>query len=402
MNKSTKLNTFSIMMAYLAIMGFNAVTPAMNTFMNVWGETASSSTIYLISTLPLLVMCPVTIITGKLAGKYIKYKTLAVAGNLIYVIGGCAPVFLTGNLAVILICRAVFGIGIGITTPLGNALVLESFDEERSNRLLGYGTLIMNFGGILTQQLSGIFCSISWNLTFLSYACGLLPLIFSFFITEPEKKVSDSDTQEISAAHKTAIPAAVWILSVSILLLNTANISLMMNVSILMANNKGIDSSVLSAITLSCFTVGGCIAGLVFGKLYRKFMRLLIPAAVILCIAGQLLLLYGPNTAVMSAGTLLIGFGFSITHTGVYSIIGNCVPEDKVSFSISIVMTFLNISGFLSTYYLALIEKIFGESLITSYYAAIAIYAVLAVFYFLYRPKKKNIYTDLHNAEPGL
>lgn len=381
MKTTSKLNTFSIMVAFLAIMGFNSITPAMNTLMNVWGETTSPSTIYLVYTLPMLVMCPVTIIIGRLAGSVVKYKTVAIVGNLLYVIGGCAPVFLNDNIGIIILARIIFGIGIGMVMSLGNALVLGTFEPDKANKLLGYGTLIMNLGGIIMQQLVGIFCAISWNLTFLAFAFGIIPLIFSFTLKEPPKRIEANTTKSSGK-----LPVAVWILGISILFLNTANISIMMNVSIMMAG-KGIESSVLSAITLSMFTVGGCISGLVFGRLYQKMPRLLIPAAVILCIAGQLLLLFGGSVVVMSVGTFCIGFGFSIAHTGVYAIIGDCVPPEKVSFAISIVMTFLNISGFLSTYYLSLIELIFGESLITSYYVAIVLYVILAAFYFLYRPK---------------
>lgn len=98
---------------------------------------------------------------------------------------------------------------------------------------------------------------------------------------------------------------------------------------------------------------------------------------------------HGPGILIMSAGTFCTGFGFSTLHTGIYAYVNLCAAKTVVPFAISIVMTFLNISGFISTYYLAAIERIFGNSLYTSYYIAIAIYLVLAFIYLFYHPEKK-------------
>ena len=379
--ENTKKKEVTILLSFISLMAFSAITPAMNTFFNAW-PSVPMTTIYLIFSLPLLTMAPVTIITGKIAGKSVSFKSLAILGNFMVVIFGCAPAVFSESITGILICRALFGIGLGIITPIGNTLALRSLDEERSNKVLGYGTLVMNVASIILQQLSGILCGIRWNLTFWCFAIGILPLIGSFFITEPAALAVEETTT------KQKLPGSIWLLATTLLLLNTANLALMVNVSILFAN-KGIDNPVQSALALSFFGIGGCTAGLVFGKCYSRLKGFLLSFSILLCVVGQLLLLFGPGILIMSVGTFCTGFGFSTLHTGIYAYVNLCADKTVVPFAISIVMTFLNISGFISTYYLATIERIFGNSLYTSYYIAIAIYLVLAFIYLFYHPKKK-------------
>ena len=121
----------AIMSIFCLCMGVGTITPALNTIMQAFPDLPIS-TIYLASTLPSLTVIPATIVAGMLAGDKAKYKTLAIIGIVIFILGGVAPYF-SDNFTVILIERAVFGIGLGIISPLGNALILLD-DVQTSGR----------------------------------------------------------------------------------------------------------------------------------------------------------------------------------------------------------------------------------------------------------------------------
>ena len=81
---------------------------------------------------------------------------------ILFLAGGVAPAFLN-NFTTLLLSRAVFGIGIGLLSPLGNALVLGLFEGQERANMLGLGGVVMNLGGIAFQMLVGFLAAISWR-----------------------------------------------------------------------------------------------------------------------------------------------------------------------------------------------------------------------------------------------
>ncbi|MGL6198761.1 MAG: hypothetical protein ACRC3H_07485 [Lachnospiraceae bacterium] len=85
-----RLKAAAIFSLYLIGLGTSAVIPA----------TAKLAAAFpghdynLISTIPTLAMIPGIIMAGYMGGKRLKYRTLAVAACILYLVGGIAPVFL--------------------------------------------------------------------------------------------------------------------------------------------------------------------------------------------------------------------------------------------------------------------------------------------------------------------
>ncbi|MEY7999111.1 hypothetical protein AB8U03_02660 [Clostridium sp. Mt-5] len=82
----------AIMATGLLIMGIGATSPALASIAQAF-PNVSPTLIMLIATLPPLVLVPFSLLTGKLAGSKLKYKTLAVIGIILFVIGGFLSVF---------------------------------------------------------------------------------------------------------------------------------------------------------------------------------------------------------------------------------------------------------------------------------------------------------------------
>lgn len=84
--------------------------------------------ILLISTIPQLCGIPVSLITGKIAGSKVKYKTLAATCALI---GGVLPFFIR-SFPIILLSRVIFGLSYNISVPFTNSLPLLYFDKQKA------------------------------------------------------------------------------------------------------------------------------------------------------------------------------------------------------------------------------------------------------------------------------
>lgn len=104
---------------------------------------------------------------GRYCGrKKVKYRTLALTGCIIFTVSGTLPAIVGGSFAFILVTRALVGIGLGLMAPLGNALIIGLYEGQKQAAYLGYGTLLMNGGGIVLQMLGGALADVGWKTTF--------------------------------------------------------------------------------------------------------------------------------------------------------------------------------------------------------------------------------------------
>lgn len=400
-NQPNTRATIAIFAVYFLAMGIGTVTPAMHSIIGHWSEQGvATSSILLVNTLPTLAMVFTMLFIGPLVGKRIKYKTAAMLGCACFALFGTMPAVFTDSFPFVLVCRALFGIGLGLVTPLGNALVIGLFQGNRQATFLGYGSLVMNFGGIVLQMLGGTLSPTAdtWNMCFWPHALGFISLIMCAFIPEPEKQASKNPG---NAKAKGKFPPYVWIGSAVLLLANMVNFALLMNSSVWVSFTGADNVSFIASIAVSCFTAGGMVSSLLFGNIYKKLGSKTVSLGVA-CMAVGALLVYicGTDRDFILGGFIVDGFGFSLVLTGVNALVGAVVVPQQRTHAVSTVMACVSLGSFLSTYYLIYIVAPIFQGMghandVTGYYygefvAAIVVLLVLAVFTFFHDPTKHN------------
>lgn len=373
------LGFLAVMSMYLISMGVTVTTPAMAIFAAQFPENNYA----LISTLPTLFVVPASLICGAIVGKKIKYRTCAILGSAIFLFGGVLPAFVE-SFNMVLVGRAILGIGLGILSPLGNALILGLYDGQKQAKYLGYGTLLMNAGGIVYQMLGGQLAGMGWQAVFYGHLFGAIGLIMAFFIPEPEVSPVGANTQQTSS-KKEKMTAAVFIIAGLFCVFNILNYPVMMNLSLLFETKNAGDAAA-AATALSMYTIAGCIAGFLYGTIFKILKRFTISAGYLLCAVGALLVYVGPNFIIMTLGLCCIGFGFSLLMPAGLGLVGIHTPPSTVAIGTSVVMALMNMGGFISTYYLQAVEAIMGNVIYNSILIEIVVLAVLAVFFLIYNP----------------
>lgn len=397
------LATLAIFAIYFLTMGIGTVTPALNSIIGYWGSQGEPvSNILLVSTLPTLTMVVTMLIIGPLAGKKVKYKTLSILGCACFGLFGAMPAVFTSSFTFVLVCRALFGVGLGLLAPLGNALVLGLYEGDKQASYLGYGSLVMNLGGIILQLLGGALSPsvATWNMCFWAHALGFVSMILCFFLPEPPK-APESPTGEKA---KGKIPSYVWIASIMLFLLNLVNYALLMNSSVWVsfAVTDQTQVSFIAAIATSFFTVGGMISSAIFGKVFGKLgNKTLALGALCMAIGAILMFVCGSAWILIVIGFVFDGFGFCLVLPGVMAFVGMTTPLQSQAMGISIVTAIMNLAGFVCTYYLiGIVAPIFQgmghANDTTGYYygefiAAAVVFVVLAVVFFIHNPAKNAL-----------
>ena len=375
MNKTVKpISTFTILAMAFFGMGVGTITPALNAIFVQFADLPIT-TLLLVSTLPSLTVIPATLIAGSVAGSKVKYRTLAILGMTLFVLGGVAPYFAT-DFTVILIERAVFGIGLGIMAPLANSLVMGVYEGDKVATMTGMVTLAMNIGGMVLQFMGGYFAGIGWNYSFLPHALGIISLLLViFFLPEPPKAPVAVETQ---VAPKEKLPAKLFIIVIVYGIYTLSIYPMLVNMSTLIVD-RGLGTTATAGIVLALLTIGGMVAGSVFGKVFKISGRFIMAVGYALAAIGLALVVFASNIALLSIGVFIEGFAMSTLIPASMMLISMTVKPSQMALGVSFFMAGMNLFGFLSTYWIGAIAGITGDAVT----APIAVGAVVVTVFFV-------------------
>ncbi|MCQ2085194.1 MAG: MFS transporter [archaeon] len=376
------LGTLAILMIFPIQMGMTCVTPAMAVLAEHWGMTVADAA-YL-STLSTITTTVTTILLGAVAGKKLKFRTCAILGSAIYLIGGVGPAFFD-NYVLTLVFRAIMGIGIGFMMPIGNALIIGHFDGDKQSKILGYGTLFMNLGGLIFQTLGGTLVEMEWNYVFYAHLFGITSLIMAFFIKEPEILAAPEPAGKV----KTPISKVVIAAAAVLFMFNIFVYPAMMNVSTIFLD-KGIGGADLAAMSLNIYTIFGCVGGFVFGSIFTRAQRFVLPMGFLLAAAGCYGVSVTDQFMVMNVCLAMIGFGFANILPAINAWVGISVEPKFVAGSIGIVMALMNLGAFCSTYYLQILQIVANDAVYLPITIGAVVFVAVAVMFIVYNPFKKT------------
>ena len=183
--KTSKTLTATILsLSLLTVMAGAAVAPALNVIKEYFCDV-DQTLVQMIISIPALFIALTSFIFPKLSTKF-KAKELVLVGLLFYVVGGCAA-GLFSNIYLVLILRAVVGIGVGIIMPLSTGLLSFYFTPEEQDKLMGYSSAMNQMGGVIATLVSGVLASISWRASFLVYLMGLISIVLCLIFLPNDK-----------------------------------------------------------------------------------------------------------------------------------------------------------------------------------------------------------------------
>ena len=197
MPKPVNFLTLAILsISMLTIMAASAVSPALSAIKEAFPET-SDTAIKMVMTLPSLVMIPFSLLSGWMT-THINKKGLVIVGMIVYLVFGIGGAFAT-TFTQLLICRACFGVSIGILMPLSNTLIFDLVEKDRQSSVMGLSVSSNQIGGILFLSIAGMLAGISWRYCFAVYLLVLLSLCLVAWKLPSMPPVRKADTLKTDA-----------------------------------------------------------------------------------------------------------------------------------------------------------------------------------------------------------
>lgn len=340
MNNSSRVK-IGIYMAALLMMGTIGISSSLSTIGARFSEYDQTMITNLIS-IPCLVVIPVTIIAGKLMD-FMAKKTLTALGVLFFLVGGIIPAFLD-NFIMILVCRGVLGIGIGLIQVLCSALVAENFEGAERDKVQGNMTSAQMLGCAVMVFCGGWLGSMGWNVVFYVHAVGVVSLIGVLALI-PHRKPTVSTDNNAPKAKVTITPAAWgWILLMFLFFIGGQIYS--NSVSFLVAE-MNIGTAAESGMSLAFFALGGFIMGLIFGKIASVAKRATISIGFIMLAVSYVIMAFSSSMTTIYLGSLICGLAFSIAMPCIIVGTANSVDAASAGMAIAIATGVQNFSMFL-------------------------------------------------------
>lgn len=177
-----KLMVAILTLSLLTVMAGAAVAPALGVIQEYFSDE-SKMMVQLIISMPAVFIAVTNLFFEKLC-RICKAKTLTLIGLGMYIVFGCGA-GLFSNIYLVLVCRALVGVGVGIIMPMSTGLITYYFTRDKQDVLMGYSSAMNMLGGVVATLIAGALAMISWRMSFLVYLLGTvseaaIPVIMAF------------------------------------------------------------------------------------------------------------------------------------------------------------------------------------------------------------------------------
>lgn len=341
-------------------MAMSATTPALADIAAAF-PNAKQTSVAMLATIPSLFSVPCALITGRLLGRRVRYRTMALAAILFIITGGLLPLILN-SLGLIIAARAMMGVGLGILNPITPSITMLELTKESAQRQMGINGAVSNTAAVVYQLIGGFACVVFWRYSFLAYllVIPVLPIVM-IYLREPQitqqRERPEADQSIGEAVRSFGKPFWGWfVLEFLFITLFYAYIT---NISSVIANN-GYGTASASALVLAVFSVGGVIGGHTMSRLISKIDKGIFIISGVICFIGKIILVTGGNITAMYIGSLVYGLGYGMMLPAIPLYAGMSVGPEQRAFALSVNMVANGLGTFLSAYIFAGIASVAG------------------------------------------
>ena len=183
--------------SFLSIMSFTLISPLLDQIGDSFPE-ASDLQIKMLVNLPLVISVLSGIVVGfisRLGGK----KLILLLCIALYTLCGAGSAA-AGSIGMLLILRALLGVGLGGITVLSTGMVSDFFSGEQATKVVGQTQASAHIGNILMTFFAGLLATASWRYALLLYLSG--GVVFLIVLTCLPGSSRKKKTSETKAGRK--------------------------------------------------------------------------------------------------------------------------------------------------------------------------------------------------------
>ncbi len=309
-----------LMVATLGIMSGITIVSSLplisHTFLNIPNIEFLSK---LMLTIPAIIIALFSPIAGHIADRFGRLKPLYI-GIFLFIVGGSSGFYLH-DFYVILVGRAILGLGVSLIMTSSTALIGDYFSEELRHKFMSKQGMVVALGGIVFITLGGLLAQVHWSYPFAIY---FIPILFVPFLLkalyEPEKH---KHTQDLEVEAK-LLPVYLTAFFVMLLFYMLPTQFPYLIVNTLGGKPQTIGFVIATAMTFNALT------SMQYAKIKGRFTYIQIYAVTFALFAtGLFIISQATSIAGLFFATAPIGMGFGLLFVNTNAWFLSLVPAHK-------------------------------------------------------------------------
>lgn len=379
----------AICLANFATMGEMFFTPIIY---NVY-DTFQSANITLVNTIvsgPNLIVALVSLLFVPTMIHKLGTKMTLIIGGLFFSVFGTAGYF-AESAALLLVCRLSYAIGVSIITSAATTMIAEVCQKEDDRtKVMGYYHSAMNGLGAVISLVAGYVAVSNWKNPFLMYLVGfVMVILFVVFLPRTEQHSAPAEAAaQVKSGSREALGVKYWLLVIGFFVFNIAFGVTLFYGSVFTAEH-GLGDSSFAGLLSTINTLGSVLACLFYGQIYTALKDKCCAVFYLLGGLGMILPALIPTTVVTLISYFLLGASFGLVFAYAFAEASLIVPESRIADAMSICTFSYAFGGFLTTYFVTLVQGILKTDLVTPLYLVSGVISLVLTAYELIRTRKK-------------
>ncbi len=359
-------------LSLLTVMAGAAVAPALEVIRAHFSD-ASRTSVQLIVSMPAVFIVITNLCFNRLAKKF-GSKTLIMTGLVLYTAGGCCA-GLFDSIGLVLLMRALVGVGVGMIMPLSTGLLTYYFPPEKREGLLGLASAANQLGGVIATLLAGLLAGISWRLSFMVYLMGLISIVLCLIFLPNDRIGGAAQPDEAPRGgvfRRNLTHIAAMFLLMSAFFVYPANFAIV-------TAAEGDIPMQLCAPVMAGLDLIAFLGGLLFVWVKRVSGRFAALVAPLMFLAGYCLLAFVGGTAGTLAGSALIGFANGVGIPYIISTASANEGRCAATTVMPLLSASMYLAQFVSPFLLSAVAAFAGGAARLPYYLAVALSTLLCL-----------------------
>ena len=314
--------------------------------------------------------------------------------GILFMMGGKVPI------GVLICASGLAGFNQGSSNTILGILMADAVkDDGKRGSLVGIMSAIMNIGGVVFTTLGGVIAAGRWQNAYLLFAYYIFAIVIEMILlpnVEPEGKAAPASPGAGAAAEvDKAGMGKVWAISIHYFFFFLWLYVFGTNCSEFIINTYKIGGAAEGGVAASCVTIGGIVAGLLFGWYSKILGKYTVPILMGISVIGLAVPVFIHNSVVgIYAAGILLGFAMMGANPYIITYMQKIAPGAKYGKAMSIFMGFMNAGMVVAIYVIAFLTRMFfGDGAYVPGKFVVALVGDIIVFitsFFIYAWGKKE------------
>lgn len=353
-----------LLTSMLTIMAGATIAPALPAIQREFSTVPNAAVLVgLVLTMHGLFVAVGSPIVGALADRYGR-RWLLLVSTVVYALAGGSG-FMLDSLMAILVSRAVLGLAVAGVMVTVTALIIDYYEENRRETILGRQGAFMSLGGVVLLPLAGVLADIGWRVPFLVYtvALVLLPLM-AFALPEPTRREPTGDRPtSIDDLRRTLVRFPLGSLGLILVLGLVSQIIFYMipvQIPFYLESQTGASATLVGG-ALAAATGAGGVVSLFYGRI-RASLSVIAIVALMFAFMSIGYVVIGMSQTVLGivAGLAFVGAGIGFILPNLNTWIASVTPETVRGRALSGLTSVIFLGQFLSPIVIRPVSNIVG------------------------------------------